>query len=544
MLIFSSTEDDTHKDQNNLTTSKRLCLVLRSHLDDDNLSSGTKEQPDFAEELQSALASNNDDNDTTIKLTITLPKPTTTASVNQESPSSALSFPWQHTVSVILRQIPNHRIVELHITCHFDCQGKHGMPISTLTYLMETCPNLQTLTLHTVGFQITSDVAQWDLLQSAFQSHAHLQAVSMMDIYFCAQPQPSRCQHYQHPVERERPQTTSIAWLQCSHMVTAIAHCRMVRQVQVAPTTRFFTRPIVTLASLSELLRHSSLRKLSVANVVLYGSDNIKRAALCLQHNTRLQHLTFQNVVFAGSQDNGSLLQGLQGNTSLRTLILQSSRLPLWEAEGFITALQQQSNLTTLSNVNNHHYSTQHDKDTTKGRSNTGIQRLVLTQTGWGVNEQDHYTSVCQILAALPHHLIGLEWNDLLNNVSVEPWVQRILNLLTGHVNTNRSMTHLCIDDDARNKTTTRTSPLHVWSQYEKLHFAVDLNRSGYWNLSQASSLPMEWLQAMLKVHDNESCVFFLLRDNPLLIMAPSSEAVMAKYEPNHGHSPLEFPNS
>ena len=106
------------------------------------------------------------------------------------------------------------------------------------------------------------------------------------------------------------------------------------------------------------------------------------------------------------------------------------------------------------------------------------------------------------------------------------PMAEEVLQTVIDTLKENHVLTHVHLIDDKRSgygdgtvrtAAATKTGNICCMSRVQQMDYYVGLNRCRYWDLSQAESTATAWIQAMTRVADNVSCLYRLVRDNPLL---------------------------
>lgn len=328
------------------------------------------------------------------------------------------------------------------------------LPVSTLTETLKASSNsLEQLSLHGVGF--ISDNASTDFIQLTQQCRASqkLSSVSVTDLYF----------GHHRPRARDGQQQQQMSWMQCSRFCDALAALPAIAQMHLSAIQIRYSRPALTLTALHALLAHPRLRKLSLQHFTIWGGGSALHCALALRCNKTLTHLYLQQIVFASDD---SILQGIADNLALQHLVVQHCMLHLHEAEALSKALSQNANLKSLN----------------------------LCGARLGVDCPTHKANLRSCIAAVAEH-VSLQTLDVRccgNSVkTVEATLQDLLQ---------------------RNKVLTE---VHMNQTNAVVEHHLGLNRAKFWQLQQANVA--DWMTALNVTKDNQSCLFSMLRENPVL---------------------------
>lgn len=373
---------------------------------------------------------------------------------------------WKSVLTAVFAACPNLR--QLTVSCFFDCSGKSGLSIATLTWMLAQGPQLESLTLDSVGLYSGNVQSDFFELETVCRQHASLHKLEFHNTFFV-------------PVQR-----TTESWLKCTQLLQACRQLPALRQLTLAATHRFFSRPHWTVQGLQDLLEHCpQLQSLTLENVVVWGAGSGAAVAKALRQHEHLEALALRSCILAAD---APLLAGLDHNNSMTNLDLHDSDLSL-EVAGLVTALEQNA---TLESCN-------------------------LSRTRLGGDEKTHHVQLCRLMTALQSHptLVELHVRDQHSyqyddGTLPTPYIGQALQALVRALQQNRVLQHIHLDDSVCQTT-----------GHDDVQFYLGLNRCGYHDLSQAESGYHEWTDSMAVVTQQVACLFHLLRDNPLLCGSP-----------------------
>jgi len=327
------------------------------------------------------------------------------------------------------------------------------LPVSTLTETLKASSN-KLEQLSLHGVGFISDDASTDFIDLTHQCRVMWKLTSVSVTDV----------YFGHhrPLDGQQQQQ-QLSWRQCSRFCDALAALPAVTEIQLSAIQIRYSRPALTLTTLHALLAHPRLRKLSLQHFTIWGGGSALHCAMALRWNKTLTHLHLQQTVFASDD---SVLQGIAGNTTLTHLVLQHCMLHLHEAEALSKALKQNANLESLG----------------------------LCGVRLGVDCPTHKANLRSCIAAVAEH-VKLQTLDV--------------RCCGNSVNTVEA----ALEDLLRqNKILTE---VHMNQTNAVVEHHLGLNRAKFWELQQANVA--DWMTAFNVTKDNQSCLFFMLRENPVL---------------------------
>lgn len=355
-------------------------------------------------------------------------------------------------------------LTDLSVTAFYDRTGKHALRLSNLTGVLQKSRSLQKLTLDSVGFlDDDTDPKCFAALQEACRQHESLTHLEISNYYFGQFRIPDW-------------------WSQSSRLVQAFAAAPAVKTLKLSSSaTPLCRRPNLTLDCLNTLFSHPTLRSLALQDLVLSG----KVTAESLRRNNKLETLALRSCVLAGDD---SILEGLDGNSTLQRLDMTDADLSI-EAPAMARAL-----------VNN-----------------KVLQSCILSKARLGGDEVAHHSNLLNIIRALESHptMQELEIRGMHSYIYEDKsrplhFIRSALCAIVQVLENNRVLTEIRMDEAVKDDI--------LVSQKSDVNFYLGLNRSGYWALSQQDdSNQTEWTESMAIVSEEVGCLFYFLRDNPLL---------------------------
>jgi len=354
---------------------------------------------------------------------------------------------------------------DLSVSAFYDRTGKHTLRLTAVSALLRQASNLQKLTLDAVGFLDDDDSKCFGVLQDVCRQHESLQHLQITNYYFSQFRLPDW-------------------WSQSTRLMQAITALPTVTTLKLSSAAPMCRRPNLTLECLNSLFSLPTLTSLSLQDLVLWGSGSGSVTAASLRQNSKLEALELHSCILAGDE---SILAGLGGNTTLHTLDMTDSDLSM-EAVAMAEALL----------------------------TNKTLQSCNISKARLGGEEETHHANLSRIVRALEKHpaltvldIQGMHSYIYQDGLRPLTFIRSALDSIIQVLQNNRVLVDICMDE-ALNEGI-------FASQRSDVNYFLGLNRSGYWELSQATSEPTEWTDSLATVRDEVGCLFRLLRVNPLL---------------------------
>lgn len=367
--------------------------------------------------------------------------------------SSGKSDEWTEAFQTV-RSLPSLKRLQV---CSATGYPNLWLPVSTQTETLRACATtLEGLTLHGVGFATREHEQDFAALQRTCQDMQRLRSCSVTDLYF----------HTKQPQQNQQDQQQQVSWMQCSRFCQALASLPVVVRMQMSAIQVRYSRPALTLSALHALLScPKQLQTLSLQHFTVWGGGSALACAAALRGNATLRTLCFRHAVFAGED---SVLAGIAGNSALHGLSLRHCMLHLTESAALARGL----------------------------RKNATLQSLSLRGARLGVDCPTHLCNLQECIHSLRQHpaLTALDVRCGGNTVdAVRNAVERVLAQ-------NRVLTEVRLSEPSA-----------------AVEHALGLNRAKFWELSQECSDATDWMRALSVATDNHSCLYHMLRENPLL---------------------------
>ena len=524
------------------------------------------------------------------------PNNTSAASNNNNRHSS--SSLWKPVLQLVTNSFP--RLISLSIivnTIVLDGSSfshrHYALHLSTdvTQCILQDAPQLQSLSLQTTGLMVDGGGGGcFQQLAQAIQQHQHLQQISFRNVYFCPATTQQRhrgdawlfpsclvqalcgsdLRHSNYNSSSssssssnnttESGDLTTSATRQNANTTTTTSTTTTAKptltHLTITTATKYYVRPILTLAALNAALQHASLEQLHLEHFTVWGGGTTLQCADSLQRpDCTLQTLCLRDCVFAGSSNssttttttatttnevdaeaaaqgdnnnnnnnnnnshhrrhNDSILAGLQNNTSIQVLDLTGSLLHL-EAAGLTASVATNTTLQVLC-LNGAKLGFE---VVTHG------EHLVRLLTAVGETSTSTTTTTKNDRSALTELQLQDLWSDDWNQQDLDTVVPLVLKAVLQTVQMNRNLTRVHLNGNH-----TTSCLRHDDDLMAEISLIVGLNRAKYWDFLQTSSSCLDtWMTALsrIAVHDDEKVgeetsiipiLFHMLRDHPLMMV-------------------------
>ena len=368
-----------------------------------------------------------------------------------------------------LSRLPN--LQQLVIEGFFDSSGDHALSVDLLVYFLRESPSLTSFSLDWVGIATPGNSNPFQKLHETLESHPTLSSITCDNLYF-VEIAPAR------------------AWQLCTWFVAALLATPALRNLHVAPTSRFYSRPILSLDTMHRALLKPHLESLYLENCSVWGSGTASHCADALRQNTTLKTLVMKSCAMLGD-DRGSILAGLDKNTSV--VELDVAEMALAHADRVVLSLQQ----------------------------NTSLKRLTVSYARMGATEAQHHAAVNALIRVVGQHpslthVYMLGMYDYYRDNGKRPLdlLEQTFSEAIETVMRNRALLALATSDPEDTKLRLMQATVHKY---------IGLNRVKFWELCPAMSSNSEWIDAIEALpYRNLDCVFHILASNPLVMTGSS----------------------
>lgn len=352
----------------------------------------------------------------------------------------------------------------LTISASFDYNGG-GLHVLDLVRCLDACTKLRHFGLNWIGIFGNSDdeVQQehFNELEEVIKSHRTLCSVSIEELYFLQDAGPN-------------------AWRQPDRLLSAVLAAKL-KKIHFSAASAYYGRPVVRLETITKIFRHSHLESAELKHIAVWGSSQTTKSHKALAKNRRMRTLHFCDCTFASRYP---VLSGITENQFIVDLALKDCDLSGGEGADFLNAMKNNSKLIVL--------------DLSGANFMEGLE---------GENEQETRLDI----------LDAVKGNRCLKELFMPSpcdnteRLEQTLYYLKAILRTNRSL-ESC--EMAR-----MPLPQQLKALGDSIQLSLDLNRVGFWSLSQDQSSDHDWLYSLVRA-TSPSCRYAILRQHPLFCLS------------------------